>query len=140
MNNNLPEVVAAWEAYQAKLDLKMSAASGEIALRLEGAAKHMIVGDRKNSDYPAVSGKPPMNVTGHLRDSIEGNSKRIGFNVYEAIVGAGMVYARAVEIGAPYNPPSWRNGQHFPFIQPAVKNFIQTGMITRILIKHLGAR
>jgi hypothetical protein len=139
MNNNLPEVVGAWQAYQAKLDLKMSAASGEIALHLEGASKRMIVGQRTPGDK-AVTGQPPMNRTGNLRRSIKGSSGKIGFGVYESVVGAYMVYARPVELGAPYNPPSWKNGERFPFIEPAVRNFIQSGMITRIIVKHLGVQ
>ena len=136
--NNLPEAIGAWEAYQARLDIKLALASGEIALRLESGAKHMIVGQRTPGEK-ATPNKPPMNRTGHLRGSIEGKANKVGFAIYESVVGAGMVYARAVEMGGEYAPPSWKNGQRFPFLQPAVKNFVSTGMITRILIKHMGA-
>jgi hypothetical protein len=138
MNNNLPEAVGAWNTYQARFDMKLALASGEIALRLEGAGKRMIVGQRNPEDR-ATPNKPPMNRTGNLRRSIKGSSGKIGFGIYESVVGAGMVYARAVEMGGEYAPPSWKNGQRFPFLEPAVKDFISTGMITRILIKHMGA-
>jgi hypothetical protein len=139
MNNNLPEVIAAWEAYQAKLDMKLAAASGEIALRLEGGAKHMIVGQRDPSTR-ATPNQPPMNRTGNLRRSIKGTSGRLGLNTYQAVVGAGMVYARAVEMGGEYAPPSWKDGQRFPFLAPAVRNFIASGTLRRIITKHIGAR
>ena len=80
-----------------------------------------------------------MNRTGNLRRSIKGTSARKGFGQYQAIVGADMVYARAVEIGDPYNPPSWKDGQRFPFLAPALQKFVRTNLLRRIIIKHLGA-
>lgn len=136
--SNLPEVLAAWEAYQLRLDKAIGAAAVEVSLRLEGEGKRMIKGHRPEGQT-ATSGAPPMNRTGNLRRSIKGSSAREGFGIYSAIVGAGMIYARAVELGEPYNPPSWKNGQKFPFLKPAVEGFVQTGLLSRIIYKHLGA-
>ena len=130
--------MAAWEAWQVKFDRQVGFAATEISLRLEGAAKRMIVGQRPAGEK-AISNQPPMNRTGNLRRSIRGTTEREGFGIYSAVVGADMIYARAVEIGEPYNPPSWKDGQRFPFIEPAVRNFISTGLVNRILIKHMGA-
>lgn len=136
--SNLPEVIAAWSAHEKKVDIAIAQAAVEISLRLEGMAKREIKGKRPQGQK-ATTGSPPMNRTGNLRRSIGGTTARIGFGEYKAVVGASMEYARAVELGAPYNPPSWTKGEHFPFLQPAVNRFLQTSLLTRIVQKHLGA-
>jgi hypothetical protein len=136
--DNLLQVEAALKAYQARLDVQIGAATREISIALEGMGKREIKG-RRPEGQKATSGEPPMNRTGNLRRSIRGQSFRKGFGTYEAVVGADMVYARAVEIGNPYNPPTWRNGEHFPYLSPALKKFVKSGLLKRILIKHLGA-
>lgn len=136
--SNLPEVLAAWEAKQKRLDMAISQAAVEISLRLEGMAKRNIKGKRPEGEK-ATSGQPPMNRTGNLRRSIAGTTGRQGFGSYVSVVGAYMEYARAVEMGAPYNPPTWTQGEHFPFLNPAVQDFIKSNMMNRILKKHLGA-
>lgn len=136
--NNLPEVLAAWKAQEERVDLAIKYAAAEIALRVKGDAMRNIKGKRMPGEQ-AISGQPPKNRTGTLRNSILGFETRVGFGVYAAIVGADTVYARAVEMGAPYNPPSWRDGQKFPFLKPAADNFARAGWVTRIVIKHLGA-
>jgi hypothetical protein len=139
MSDNLPEVERALLAYQKEFDIKLAAAADEISIRLEGLAKREIKG-RRPKGQKAITGQPPMNRTGNLRRSIVHASERKGFAKYEAIVGAEMVYARAVEMGSPYNPPSWQNGQKFPFLQPAVDKAIKSNMVQKILAKHLGAK
>lgn len=137
-SDNIPEVIAALESMERIIDLKIATATGEIAMRLEGAAKRNIKGKRPEGEK-AISGQPPMNRTGNLRRSIAGSMNRVGYGHYQAVVGAYAVYARAVEKGDPYNPPTWRNGEHFPFLQPAVDKFVQQGMVGRVLQKHLGS-
>lgn len=134
MSDNLPQVKAALEEYQARFDMAIGQAAEEISKQLAGDAQRQIKDDRKNKPYPAVSGQPPMNVTGNLRRSIKGSSHRIGFGLYEAQAGAYMVYARAVELGG---APTWTRGQHFPYMQPALEQFKQSGKIRGILIKYL---
>jgi hypothetical protein len=138
-SDNLPQVEAALKAYKIRFEAQVGKASAEISARLEGFGRREIKGDRRGVPYPAMSGQPPMNVTGNLRRSIRGTSQRKGFGVYSAVVGADMVYARAVEMGDPYNPPSWKNGQRFPFLSPALDKFVRSGLLRRIIIKHLGA-
>jgi hypothetical protein len=133
-SDNLSDVLRALMASQERLNLGIAAAAEEISQSLAGAAMKQIKGDRKNVPYPAVSGKPPMNVSGRLRNSIKGSSRREGFGMYVAEAGAYMVYARAVELGG---APTWTNGQHFPYMQPALEQFRRTNLIRTILIKHL---
>ena len=139
MSDNLPQVEAALAAYKAGFDMRIANATREISYALEGYGKREIKGERPKGEK-AITGQPPMNRTGNLRRSIRGTSERIGFANYVAIVGADMIYARAVEVGAPYNPPTWTKGEHFPFLQPALQKFATSGLIKRILIKHLGVK
>ena len=115
--DNVPEVIASIQAMQLRMDVALSKAAAELSEQLAGTAMRQIKGDRKNVPYPAVSGKPPMNVSGKLRENIKGKSSRIGFGIYTAEAGSYMVYARAVEFGG---APTWTNGQHFPYMQPAL--------------------
>jgi hypothetical protein len=139
MSDNLPQVEAALKAYRASFDMRVAKATMEISLALEGLGKRQIKGQRPVGQK-AITGEPPMNRTGNLRRSIRGQTTRIGFAKYSAIVGADMIYARAVEIGNPYNPPSWQNNEHFPYLQPALNQFVQTNLALRILRKHLGVK
>lgn len=139
MSDNLPQVEAALQAYRRGFDMRVGNATLEISQALEGYGKREIKGERPKGQK-AVTGEPPMNRTGNLRRSIRGQHMRIGFAKYQAIVGADMIYARAVEVGAPYNPPSWQNNEHFPYLQPALDKFATSGLVLRILRKHLGVK
>lgn len=139
MSDNLPEVEAALEAYKISLDARIGKATFEISQALEGYGKRQIKGQRPEGQK-ATTGLPPMNRTGNLRRSIRGRYERIGFAKYTAIVGADMEYARAVEVGSPYNPPSWQNGEFFPYLSPALEEFAKSGLVLRILRKNLGVK
>lgn len=139
ISSNLPQVEQALQLWKQQMDIKVGRASTEIAIALEGFGKREIVGQRPEGQK-ATTGAPPMNRTGNLRRSIRGTTQRKGFGSYDAIVGSDMVYARAVEVGSPYNPPSWQNGEHFPYLAPALKKFVSSGLLKRLLIKHLGAK
>jgi hypothetical protein len=139
MSDNLPEVEQALIAYQKKFDVQIGQAANEISLKLEGLAKREIKG-RRPKGQKATIGMPPMNRTGNLRRSIMSTTERKGYGTYQAIVGAGMMYARAVEVGAPYNPPTWIKGERFPFLQPAVEKAIKSKVIEKTLRKYLGAK
>jgi len=133
-SDNSSEVAAALRAYQMRADALLGSAAAEIGQQLAGTAMRQIQGDRKSVGYPAVSGKPPMNYTGNLRRSIKGSSSRLGFGIYQAQASAYMVYARAVELGG---APTWTNGQHFPYMQPALEQFRRTNIIQRIITKYM---
>ena len=139
MSDNLPQVEAALQAYMRNLDIRIGNATREISLAIEGMGKRNIKGERPKGQK-AVIGQPLMNRTGNLRRSIRGQHQRLGYATYQAIVGADMVYARAVEVGAPYNPPSWQSGEHFPYLQPALDDFAKSNLTVRILRKHLGVK
>lgn len=134
-SDNLPEVIAALKLKLIHVDIQMVAATEEISQALAGGAMRQIKGDRKNQPYPAISGQPPMSVTGRLRNSIKGHGKRVGFGIYVAEAGAYMEYARVVELGG---APTWTNGQHFPYMQPALEQFRRSNLIRTIIAKHLG--
>jgi phage gpG-like protein len=136
MSDNLNEVEAALKNHLNRFDIQIGRAAEEISLQLEGDGKREIKGQRPKGEK-ATKGQPPMNRTGNLRRSIRGESMRKGFGKYTAIVGADIEYARAVEIGAPYNPPSWQNGEYFPYLSPALNKFASSGKIQRIITKHL---
>lgn len=139
MSDNLPQVEAALQAYMRGFDIRIGNATREISFAIEGMGKRKIKGERPKGEK-AVTGQPPMNRTGNLRRSIRGQHQRLGYATYQAIVGADMVYARAVEVGAPYNPPSWQNNEHFPYLQPALDEFAKSNLTIRILRKHLGVK
>jgi len=134
VSDNLPQVVAAIKAYEMRVDVLLGSAAAEIGQQLAGTAMRQIQGDRKSVGYPAVSGKPPMNYSGDLRRNIRGSSGRLGFGVYYAEAGSYMVYARAVEFGG---APTWTNGQHFPYMEPALEQFKRTNTIQRIIAKYM---
>lgn len=121
--NNIPQVMRAVQKRQKNLERGAELARNTMMARLIQLAQEQIKGDRKTVGYPATSGESPMNVTGNLRRSIRGAKFRQGFASYSAIVGPTIVYGRSVEMGNPYNPPSWQNGQRFPYMAPAFKKY-----------------
>lgn len=73
-----------------------------------------------------VGGSGPNTVTGNLKRSIRTDVK-YGFGTYVAVVGASMIYARAVEQGLPQNP-----NVKYPYLAPAAKTLAQNGTLGRI--------
>ena len=133
-SDNVSEVIASIKAMQLRMDVALGKAAEELAQHLAGDAQRQIKGDRKNVPYPAVSGKPPMNVSGKLRENIKGKSSRKGFGIYTAEASSYMVYARAVEFGG---APTWTKGQNFPYMRPALEHFKRTTIIQRTIAKYL---
>lgn len=123
LNNNIWQVMAEVKRAQMKLDIGARMARDEMMTKLIQLSMEEIKGDRRDVPYPAVTGQPPMNVTGNLRRSIRGEKFRSGKATYRALVGPTIVYGRSVEIGAPYNPPTWTQGQKFPFMKPAFEKY-----------------
>ena len=75
------------------------------------------------------SGEGPNRGTGNLLRSMTFSSSRTGLGTYTAIVGAGVVYARALELGI----PSWTSGVKFPYMEPALKQLVTERQLQRIL-------
>lgn len=134
--NNARLVMKSVTKAQEKLDIGAMLARNEMMSRLIQLAQKEIKGDRRNVGYPAMPGEPPMNVTGNLRRSIRGQKIRLGFASYAAIVGPTIIYGRAVEMGNPYNPPTWQNGQRFPYMKPAFQKYRREHYA--IMRKHLS--
>lgn len=126
--------MAAVKRQEDKIDLGARGARDEMMSKLIQLAKEEIKGKRAPGEK-AVTGQPPMNRTGNLRRSIKGEKFREGFATYSAIVGPTIIYGRAVEMGSPYNPPSWQNGENFPYMKPAFIKFRRVAM--SIMRKHL---
>lgn len=125
---------------QVNLDLGARAARDEMAMTLQQLAKEEIKG-RRPAGEKATAGQPPMNRTGNLRRSIHTQKFRLGLAKYTAVVGPGIVYGRAVEMGGSYAPRSWRNSdavRGFPYMSPAFAKF--KSVSSGILAKHLAAR
>lgn len=136
--SNLRLVRTVWDKETKSLDVRARAARDEMTAALVQLSKQMIQGKRPykkvkrvrntkrgdiGSSYrvysKAVSGFPPMNRTGKLRQSIRGERFNQGFAKYSAIVGPTIVYGRKVELGGRY----WRAGTKFPYMAPAYAKF-----------------
>ena len=145
--SNIASVTKAIDKKIDKVDTNVMAARDEMMARLIQLAQNEIQGERgvvarKISNHrkiynykqdPAISGQPPKNRTGNLRRSIIGKKAREGFASYSAIVGPTVIYGRAVELGG---APTWTNGQHFPYMAPALQKFQREAIA--IIRKHLG--
>jgi hypothetical protein len=83
----------------------------------------------------ATDGEPPMTRTGTLRRSIHGQKTDKGFSTYSAIIGPGVVYGRALELGGEYAPANW-GGKRFPYMSPAFQKF--KVVAPAIIRKHIG--
>lgn len=125
ITNNIPQVIRAVQKKQHNLERGAELARNRMMARLIQLSQEQIKGDRRYVGYPATPGNPPMNVTGNLRRSIRGAKFRQGFASYSAVVGPTIIYGRSVELGEPYNPPSWQNGQRFPYMAPAFKKYLR---------------
>jgi len=137
IKSNISQVKKFIDKAETNLDSGARAARDEMMATFIQLAQKEIKGDRKTVGYPATPGQPPMNVTGNLRRSIRGEKGQIGFGTYTAVVGPTVgVYARALEMGGKYAPPSWKNQQSYPYMRPAYEKF-KTVFMT-IVHKHLG--
>jgi phage gpG-like protein len=154
ITSNIYSVKKALDKKLAEVDVGVMKARDEMMARLIQLSQEEIEGERgvvgnklryvngqakrgaKIYDYkndPAISGQPPKNRTGNLRRSITGKKAQEGFASYSAVVGPTTVYARAVELGG---APTWINGEHFPYMKPALQKFQREAMA--IVRKYLG--
>lgn len=143
INNNLNLVRTSVSKVSSSFQSGAAAARDEMMTSLIQLTKEMIVGERgyvqtgKSRTYdPATPGQPPMSRTGTLRRSIQGQKQDLGFGSYGAIVGPGVVYGRALELGGEYAPRTWTRGQKFPYMAPAFRKF--QVVAPSIIRKHIG--
>ena len=132
ITTNIYTVKKAIDKKLTDVDVSVMKARDEMMARLIQLSQEEIKG-RRPKGQKATSGEPPMNRTGNLRRSITGKKAQEGFARYSAEVGPTMVYSRAVELGG---APTWRNGEHFPYMLPALQKFQREAMA--IVRKYLG--
>jgi len=132
ITTNIYTVKKAIDKKLTDVDVSVMKARDEMMARLIQLSQEEIKG-RRPKGQKATSGEPPMNRTGNLRRSITGKKAQEGFARYSAIVGPTTVYSRAVELGG---APTWKNGEHFPYMKPALQKFQREAMA--IVRKYLG--
>jgi hypothetical protein len=132
ITTNIFTVKKALDKKTSEIDISVMKARDEMMARLIQLSQEEIKG-RRPKGQKATSGEPPMNRTGNLRRSITGKKAQEGFARYSAEVGPTMVYSRAVELGG---APTWHNGEHFPYMKPALQKFQREAMA--IVRKYLG--
>ena len=142
--NNLKLVKKQWDKATLKVDTSARLARDEMMNALTQLAKNEIQGRRpkdSNGRYQkATAGRPPMNRSGKLRQSIRGERYRTGFASYSAIVGPTVIYGRSIELGGEYAPKSWHGTsamRGFPYMEPAFRKF--QGVVSgQIINKYFG--
>ena len=132
ITSNIYSVKKALDQKLVEIDVGVMKARDEMMARLIQLSQEEIKGKRPKGQK-ATTGEPPMNRTGNLRRSITGKKAQEGFARYSAEVGPTTVYARAVELGG---APTWINGEHFPYMAPALQKFQREAMA--IVRKYLG--
>lgn len=139
--NDFHQAKLIFDKMQKDLDINVMKARDEMMTTLIGLAKKEIKGQRistgvsatgKTRYYePAISGQPPMNRTGNLRNSILGIKETVGPFRYSGVVGPTVIYGRKVELGG----LNWKPGTKFPYMKPAYEKF--KPLIGPIVNKHL---
>ena len=132
ITSNIYSVKKALDKKLVEVDTSVMKARDEMMARLIQLSMEEIKGQRPKGQK-ATTGEPPMNRTGNLRRSITGKKAQEGFARYSAEVGPTTVYSRAVELGG---APTWKNGEHFPYMKPALQKFQREAMA--IVRKYLG--
>lgn len=134
MYNNVGHVMKQVTGTQHNIERATIAMRNEMAMLLTQLAKEEIKGKRQPGEVATI-GEPPKNRTGNLRRSIKAEKHREGFGTYVAIVGPTVIYGRSLEIGGKYAPPTWRNDNKYPFMQPAFRKFKREAQA--IIRKHM---
>jgi len=138
ITTNLNIVIKKVSNAEIKLDSAAFAATEELKKAAIELIKNEIKGTRAKGQK-ATPGQPPMNRTGNLRASVKGEAARVGFATYGAIVGPTVgTYARAVEMGGKFAPPSWQGteakAKGFPYVKPAYIKL--KAMVPAIIKRH----
>jgi len=139
-SDNLPDVTAGLNRWLSRVDIAAGSAMSLIA-------RQIFIDAKKNADsaknpptrvnghyryHPHIgprTGEGPNRGTGNLLTSMTFSSSRRGFGTYTAQVGAGAVYARALELGN----PRWTSGVKYPYMQPALNGVVSSGKLSQIL-------
>ena len=139
VSSNTNQIIDLLKAKSSKIDASVKDATNQIKLDTVGVMMQQIVGGHpygtdRSQGGNIIAGKPS-NVTGNLRNSIPSSSRteQEGFGVYKAIVGAGMIYARALELGH----PNWRSGIKYPFVEPTATIMKSNNRLQNVYIKAI---
>jgi len=135
VSSNLPEVLAALNAWQKRMDDAGYRATQKITQDLVFQAKKNASEVknppvqknnrlRYNPHIGPRDGEGPNYATGNLFRNIIGQPvRRVGFETYTASATSGAEYARAVEMGS----SRWKDGVKFPYMIPARDYLVQSG-------------
>ena len=138
MTDNLPEVVSAFKAWQARMDKAAQLAANNIGREVWTRAKnitHEVTHNPKEPHRNAPLGGPNY-VTGNLnRNIIQAPTVRVGFGTYITSVNSNAEYSRALEDGS----PRWTSGVKYPFMKPARDEVVMTGLARAVLIGYVRA-
>lgn len=147
VSDNIPEVIAGMQRWNDLFDQASTRAMQLIAQQIylnakknadsaSNPPKRMTVtrGPNKGKQYfkynPHIgTNNGPNRGTGNLLTSMTYSATRQGFGSYTAVVGAGAVYARALELGN----PRWTSGVKYPYMEPALTSLVSSGQISQIL-------
>ena len=136
VTTNISKTIQGLNEIAKKTDKAVMTATRKVGAEATRTMKKQIVGGHKlgtpRSDGKNVVAGKPSNVTGNLRRSIRSTTK--GFNGrYTMVVGAYMVYARALEFGN----PRWKSGVRYPFVAPTAKILNTNNLAREIYVKEL---
>jgi len=145
MSDNFPEVEAGLNRYKARFDQAAEEAIRRIGDQVYRNAKlnaHSASnpptrmtsrnGKQYNRYNPHIgprNGEGPNEGTGNLLTSMTYSTSRLGFGTYQATIGAGAVYARALELGN----PRWASGVKYPYMEPALTQLVSLGQLSQIM-------
>ena len=138
MTDNLPQVTAALNAWQNRMDKAAQMATVQISAEVVYGAKKIVgevIHPRGTPHVPTSSGGPNT-VTGTLVQNIRAAvPRRQGYGTYVAVVGAETTYARQLEEGG----GNWQSGVKYPFMRPARNQVVESGKARMILIGYVRA-
>ena len=134
MSDNLPEVTAALNAWQRRMDKAGELAAKQISIAVWSKAKELtsetvnppIQSKNRLRHNPHIGGNgtPPNYATGNLNRNIIANSViRQGFGTYVASVSSNAEYARVLEEGS----SRWLSGVKYPYMYPASDEIVNSG-------------
>ena len=146
MSDNLPEVTAALNAWQKRMDKAGELAARQISIAVWTKAKELTSqtvnpptqtkNRLRHNPHIGGDGTPPNYATGNLNRNILANPViREGFGTYIASVSSNAEYARAVELGS----SRWLSGVKYPYMYPARDEIVNSGKARMIMTGFIKA-
>ena len=146
MSNNLPEVNAALNAWQKRMDKAGELAARQISIAVWSKAKELTSqtvntpiqtkNTLRHNPHIGGDGTPPNYATGNLNRNILANPvRRVGFATYVASVSSNAEYARVLEEGS----SRWTSGVKYPYMYPARDDIVNSGKARMIMTGFIKA-